>query len=240
MGRHYFGQWVTNVTALFPSDINIWYGLPAQGTTCDEWADDHFDHAGMGFVGGSSLHVYTERHPIDAAAMNTFGRAPGWGSAWKQFIHDAAARQAQTYLQTNTFPYETLYLDLDNDIRDPLGDPVCRINTGGMRENERRSVLHAQAKMEEWYRAAGAIEIFKPPPTAPGVSTHAYGGTRMGDNHETNVVNRWGFSHESPNLGILGASVMGTSGARNPTLTAQALAWRTADYLAKNWKSIAV
>jgi len=240
VGRHYFGHWGTNVTALFPSDINIWYGLPAQGTTCDEWADDHFDHAGRGFVGGSSLHVYTERHPIDAAAMNTFGRAPGWGSAWKKFIHDAAARQAQTYLQTNTFPYETLYLDLDDAIRDPLGDPVCRINTGGMRENERRSVLHAQDKMEEWYRAAGAIEVFKPPPATPGVSTHAYGGTRMGDNPDTNVVNRWGFSHESPNLGILGASVMGTSGARNPTLTAQALAWRTADYLAKNWKSISI
>src|ERR1035438_3753052 len=45
VGRHYFGQWVTNVTALFPSDINIWYGLPAQGTTCDEWADDHFDRS---------------------------------------------------------------------------------------------------------------------------------------------------------------------------------------------------
>ena len=52
-----------------------------------------------------------------------------------------------------------------------------------------------------------------------GVSTHAYGGTRMGDNPETNVVNRLGFSHEVPNLGVLGASVMGTSGARNPTLT---------------------
>ena len=72
-----------------------------------------------------------------------------------------------------------------------------------------------------------------------GASTHAYGGTRMGDNPETNVVNRWGFSHEAPNLGVLGACVMGTSGARNPTLTAQALAWRTGEYLAKNWKSVA-
>jgi hypothetical protein len=35
-------------------------------------------------------------------------------------------------------------------------------------------------------------------------STHAYGDTRMGDNRETNVVNRWGFSHEVPNMGILG------------------------------------
>ena len=34
-----------------------------------------------------------------------------------------------------------------------------------------------------------------------GPATHAYGGTRMGDNPETNVVDRWGFSHEAPNLG---------------------------------------
>src|ERR1700690_925060 len=72
------------------------------------------------------------------------------------------------------------------------------------------------------------------------INTHAYGGTRMGDNPETNVVNRWGFSHEAPNLGILGASVMGTSGERNPTLTAQALAWRTAEHLVTEWKSIAL
>jgi choline dehydrogenase-like flavoprotein len=52
-------------------------------------------------------------------------------------------------------------------------------------------------------------------------------------------VNRYGFSHEVPNLGVLGASVMGTSGAHNPTLTAQALAWRTAEHLVKNWKAIA-
>jgi choline dehydrogenase-like flavoprotein len=47
------------------------------------------------------------------------------------------------------------------------------------------------------------------------------------------------FSHEVPNLGILGASVMGTSGAHNPTLAAQALAWRTAEHLTISWKALA-
>ena len=61
----------------------------------------------------------------------------------------------------------------------------------------------------------------------------------MGGNALTNVADRWGFSHEVSNLGIMGASLMGTSGSRNPTLTVQALAWRTADHLIKNWKSIA-
>ena len=114
---------------------------------------------------------------------------------------------------------------------------MCRI-TCGPKENELRAVEFAQKKMEEWYLAAGAIQVVRRPMTAPGVSTHAYGGTRMGDSPETNVVDRWGFSHEAPNLGILGASVMGTSGAHNPTLTVQALSWRTAEYLAKNWKAI--
>ena len=60
----------------------------------------------------------------------------------------------------------------------------------------------------------------------------------MGDNPDSNVVNRWGFSHEAPNLALLGASVMGTSGSRNPTETVQALAWRTAEWCAKNWKAL--
>jgi gluconate 2-dehydrogenase alpha chain len=239
VGRHYFGHWTTGVTALFPFDINVWYGLPAQGVSCDDWADDNFDHAGLGFIGGVNLHVYTERHPIDAGAMPTFGKAPTWGTAWKKFIKQNASRMPNTYMQTNTFPYETLYLDLDDSVKDPLGDPVCRVNTGGVRANEQRAAMYAQDKMEQWFRAAGAVEIIKPTPGPPGVSTHAYGGTRMGDNPDTNVVDRWCFSHEVPNLGVLGASVMGTSGSRNPTLTVQALAWRTAEHLAQNWNLIA-
>jgi gluconate 2-dehydrogenase alpha chain len=239
VGRHFFAHYQTGaVSALFPHDVNIWYGLPAQGVAIDDFADDAYDHSGLGFIGGTCIHVRTERHPIEGAAMSTYGKAPQWGSAWKKFLHENAPRAAVTYFQTSTFPYETCYLDLDPVIKDPLGDPVCRITTGGPRQNEVRAIRHAQPKMEQWFREAGAIAVERANPDVPGLTTHAYGGTRMGDNQETNVVDRWGFSHEVPNLGVLGASVMGTSGARNPTLTVQALAWRTADHLVKNWKSI--
>jgi choline dehydrogenase-like flavoprotein len=60
----------------------------------------------------------------------------------------------------------------------------------------------------------------------------------MGSDPETSVVDRWGFAHEAPNLGILGASTFGSAGARNPTLTVQALAWRTGERLVKDWKAI--
>jgi gluconate 2-dehydrogenase alpha chain len=239
VGRHYFSHnQIATVNALFPRNLNAWYGLPAQGVAVDNWADDNFDHGGLDFIGGGNLWVYSDRRPTSAAGMSTFGRAPRWGSQWKAFVKENADRWNTAYLQKTTLPYEDNYLDLDPTVKDPLGFPVCRI-TADYKQNERAVADFSQNKMIEWYRAAGAIATEKTPVGTMGPSTHAYGGTRMGHNAETNVVDRWGFSHEVPNLGILGASVMGTSGARNPTLTAQALAWRTGEHLAENWKRIA-
>ncbi|HTM04437.1 MAG TPA: GMC family oxidoreductase [Vicinamibacterales bacterium] len=244
VGRHYFSHnQGGGVSALFPFDINVWYGTPGQGVNVDDWADDNFDHAALDFIGGGSMWVYTERRPMSAVnAMGGFlqGR-PTWGAQWKAFVKQNAGRVHSSYLQKTTLPYESNYLDLDPAAKDPLGLPVIRI-TAEYKDNEKAIGRYVAAKMREWYMAAGAVAVQGDGNvgTTMGVSTHAYGGTRMGDNPDTNVVNRWGFSHEVPNLGMLGASVMGTSGARNPTLTAQALAWRTAEHLAKNWKAITV
>jgi gluconate 2-dehydrogenase alpha chain len=241
VGKHYIGHWATRErTALFPFDLNLWYGAFSQNVVVNDWADDNFDHSGLGFIGGGSMTINHEVHPIAAAAMQTFGRAPAWGSKWKSFVRENAGRSTGIYIQCNTFPYENTWLDLDAEVKDPLGDPVCRI-TSGRKENEPRAADYVGAKSEEWLRAAGAIEVIKTPGPAdgPALSVHALGGTRMGNNPETSVVDKWGFSHEAPNLGLLGGSVMCTHGARNPTETIQALAWRTADYLVKNWKSVA-
>lgn len=239
VGRHYFSHAQTAwVTALFPWNTNSWYGLPAQGTAVDDWADDNFDHGGLDFIGGGNLWVYSDRQPISAASMSTFGKTRSWGSEWKAFVIENIDRTNSAYLQKTTLPYEDNYLDLDPAVKDPLGMPVCRI-TADYKDNERKLATFIQDKMEQWYKAAGAIAIERAPIGSMGPTTHAYGGTRMGDNPETNVVDRFGFSHEVPNLGVLGASVMGTSGARNPTLTAQALAWRTGEHLVKSWDAIA-
>ena len=53
----------------------------------------------------------------------------------------------------------------------------------------------------------------------------------MGDDPATSVVDRHGFAHQVRNLGIVGASTFPTAGSANPTLTVQALAWRTAQHL---------
>ena len=71
--------------ALFPFDINVWYGTPAQAAAVDDFADDNYDHSGLGFIGGTCLQPHTEMHPIEAASMSTFGDAPQWGSYMEGF-----------------------------------------------------------------------------------------------------------------------------------------------------------
>jgi len=240
VGKHFIAHWNgREAVALFPFDLNLWYGAMAQGVVVNNWADDNFDHSGLGFIGGASLTLNHEVHPIASSAMPAFGKVPSWGAQWKAFVKENAGRWTGCYAQCTSLPYENTYLDLDPQVNDPLGDPVIRI-TSGPKENEPRASAYAAKKAEEWFRAAGASDVMINPGPAEGpyLSVHAVGGTRMGDNPETNVVDKWGFSHETPNLGIVSGSVMGIHGARNPTLTIQALAWRTADHLAKNWKGI--
>ena len=75
VGQHYFSHHQgAPVTALFPFDLHNWYGLPAQGTAIDNWADDNFDHSDLNFIGGANLWAHTDRKPMSAAKMSTLVR----------------------------------------------------------------------------------------------------------------------------------------------------------------------
>src|SRR4029453_17081228 len=55
VGKHYFSHNQGGaVSALFPFNLNNWYGTPAQGVAIDNWADDNFDHSGLDFIGGGT------------------------------------------------------------------------------------------------------------------------------------------------------------------------------------------
>ena len=72
------------------------------------------------------------------------------------------------------------------------------------------------------------------------INSHAYGGTRMGDDPATSVVDKYGLSHEASNLMVLGGSDWCSTTGYNPTESIYAHAWFAADYLAQNFQSIAV
>ena len=121
----------------------------------------------------------SDRRPISAASMNTYGRSRNWGSAWKRFIREHSDRSHGSYIQKTTLPYEDNYLDLDPQVTDPLGFPVIRI-TGQFKDNERAIAAFMQDRMEEWYREAGAVEGDRDGlGNRMGASTHAYCQRRL-------------------------------------------------------------
>lgn len=239
VGKHYIahGLGSAGATGWFPGRrLNRYSGTLGQYTAFDDLDADNFDHTGLGFIGGGMCSATMEAKPI-GTANSIPPSVPRWGSAWKAWLAKNADSVAGVGSQLEVLSYEDNYLDLDPSVRDQLGRPVIRV-TNDFHDNERRESDYIQAKMVEWLKAAGAAEVWKAAPGARSVQTHAYGGTRIGDDPAINVANRWGMTHEVPNLGILGGSTFPSSAGRNPTQTVQATAWRTAEYVVKNFASI--
>jgi gluconate 2-dehydrogenase alpha chain len=162
---------------------------------------------------------------------------PRWGTAWKAWMKANAQSLGSAYAQLDALPYDDNRLDLDPVTTDRHGVPVVRV-THRVRPNEDTAVVFLQQQLDRLLHEAGAGETWSPAVTLVE-ARHCAGGTRMGHDPETSVVDGWGFSHEAPNLGVLGASLFPSVGGSNPTLTVQAVAWRTAQRVVDEWGSIA-
>jgi gluconate 2-dehydrogenase alpha chain len=233
VGKHYLAHTRAGANGIIPRKLNRFSGSAGQWTALDDWDSDFFDHTGLGFIGGGTMSATMEVKPI-AAAKTTPPSLPRWGSAWKAWLKDNAISVASTATQINTTPYETNFLDLDPTTKDPQGIPVVRV-TNELKPMERAAAAFVAEKCRQWLVEAGATETWLVAPNSLSIQTHAFGGTRMGNSPSENVTDAWCFSHEVPNLGVLGASNFPTSGGRNPTETLMALAWRSADHLVASW-----
>jgi gluconate 2-dehydrogenase alpha chain len=91
-------------------------------------------------------------------------------------------------------------------------------------------------KLEELGRASGAQHVWRSPTGSGAPGAHHEGGTRMGSDPKTSVVNRYGQSWDIPNLFIIGSSTFPTMSGFNPTLTIQALAYSSADAIVNRYK----
>ncbi|HZO96970.1 MAG TPA: GMC family oxidoreductase [Gaiellaceae bacterium] len=238
VGKHYISHMYGGANGLFPGkQLNRFSGPGAQRTSVDDWNADNFDHKGLGFIGGGVIDSRMENKPI-SAARSTPPSVPRFGSAWKEWLHKNANSVGDAGAQIESLPYEDNFADLDPEVRDAFGLPVLRV-TFDLHDQEKARHAFVTAKAEQLLKEAGASETWPQFPAVPiAVNSHAYGTTRMGDDPETSVVDKWLMSHEVPNLAILGGSTFPTSTAYNPTHTIEALAWRTGDHIVKSWKAI--
>jgi len=84
------------------------------------------------------------------------------------------------------------------------------------------------------YEAVGASRILRTPPY---LSTHNMGTNRMSAKPRDGVVNKWGQTHDVPNLVVSDGSQSTSSAGCNPTLRIVTLAIRQADHIARQMSS---
>ena len=221
--------------------INVYMGPSAQKHTLDDFNADNFDHKALGFIRGSQISIGTgnlQGGPI--ASPRTApppGRAALGGRLSRLPRDNTSTRHAVMVAQTENLPYADQTIDLDPNVRDAWGLPAPRVTYDWRRPNERARVEFMQKKMEEIGRAMGAHQVWRAPVSPAGApGAHHEGGTRMGSDPKTSVVNRYGQSWDIPNLFVIGSSTFPSMSGFNPTLTIQALAYMSADAIANRYK----
>jgi gluconate 2-dehydrogenase alpha chain len=215
-------------------------GPSAQKHSLDDFNADNFDHKDLGFIRGSQISIGTgnlEGGPISLTTVATPPGVPRWGAAYRDFLAKYFTRHAAMVAQTENLAYPDQAIDLDPDLRDAWGVPAPRVTYDWRRPNERARVEFMQNKMEEIGRAMGASIVWRAPVSPAGApGAHHEGGTRMGVDPKTSVVNRYGQTWDIPNLFVIGSSTFPSMSGFNPTLTIQALAYMSADAIANKYK----
>jgi len=240
VGKHLMAHMMARAFVTFDDRyVNVFMGPSAQKHTIDDFNADNFNHGGTNFIRGSQISIDTvnlQGGPIGATTMNPPPGIPRWGAAYRDFLAKYYARHASMVAQTENLPYGDQTIDLDPNVRDQWGLPAPRLTYDWRRPNELARVEFMLKKMEELGHAMGATHVWRAPlgPGAPGA--HHEGGTRMGSDPKTSVVNRYGQSWDVPNLFVVGSSTFPSMSGFNPTLTIQALAYMSADAIVNRYK----
>jgi choline dehydrogenase-like flavoprotein len=181
---------------------------------------------GYGFEGGSGTQIYPEN------AHST----PGFGSGYKKQVRDfAGAFIAMGGFGEVLSRYENS-IELDPVVKDRWGVPVIRFNYK-FGDNERKMAEDMADTAQEMFEAAGfqIIEVNRRVLTE-GWSIHELGTARMGADPKTSVLNQFQQSHDVKNLFAVDGSSHVSASCQNPTWTIMALAWRSSDYLADQFR----
>lgn len=195
-------------------------------------------------------------YPLLAGGIVSAAKTLPWGQGHKQSMHQVFGHYQFLAMMAQDPPVASNRVDLDPTVTDVYGLPAARVTyshhpNDGAVQSAMLPIIDAifaemGAESSQPLVPAGAGTAI--PQTVPGGSgrhgpargfpdpigglvNHQMGTMRMGSDPSSSVLDPsarfWGI----PNLYVADASVFPTSGGYNPTLTVEAMAWRTAQHV---------
>jgi gluconate 2-dehydrogenase alpha chain len=240
VGRNYAYQTMSYPQVFYDESVNInpFMRSGANGTVIADFAGDNFDHAPLGFIGGAYIgEIMTNGRPIGFHPVPP--GTPSWGSAWKQAVVRHYNHTSTINVHGSSVATRQNYLDLDPIYKDAWGLPLLRM-TFDFPENDIRMSAYVTQKAIEIGRAMGGRQVVGAPRKRPYditeyQTTHNTGGTIMGTDPSTSVVNRYLQSWDVANVFVIGASNFPQNASYNPTATLGALAFWAADAIVRKY-----
>jgi choline dehydrogenase-like flavoprotein len=203
----------------------------------------------LDFPRGYHIEVSGGVRAPGAGFMGGIHRYPSGGGYGKKLKDDYRRYYGATISfegRGEMVPNDDTYCEVDPNTVDRFGIPVLRFHWK-WQDYELNQVKHMQETFRSLIAEMGG-QVFSPMPTkeqgygiaAGGQIIHELGGTRMGDDPKTSVLNANCQAHEVKNLFVADGGPFVSQADKNPTWTILALAWRTSDYIADQMKKRAL
>jgi len=219
LGKYLMAQAGNVVAGRFEELIRLYKAPPAHALTEEFYETD----PRRGFARGFAVQTVG---PLPIAFAKQMAAAMGaWGWGMRRVMMDYN-HWATLGVLGEILPWEDNRVELADE-KDQHGLPVAKV-TFNLHDNDKKLIEFGKNKVMEIMWAAGAKQVVQESRFA-----HLVGAARMGSDPSTSVVDKFGRTHDIPNLFACDGSILPTQGSANPGLTIQALAARTADYLIK-------
>ncbi len=227
VGRNLQGHAYSGAFGLFAEET--WDGLGPGARV----AIGDYSHGNPGVVGGAMLANEFIRMPYLFARSTRPPGAPRWGQAHKDFQRQFYRRSVGFKGPVQEVPNWTARVEIDPNVRDAWGIPVLRLS-GERHAEDLKTGRFLAEKAAVVLKAAGATEVWT---TTPGRGLsggqHQAGTARMSKDAKMGATDPNCRLHDVDNVFVADGSPHVTNGGFNPSLTIQALAFRTGEYLSK-------
>ncbi len=208
------------------------------------------DHSKLNFPRGYHLELWgglgmpSYGFGFNVNSMNEFvgGEIGGYGNKLRDDVKKFYGAFVGIAGRGECIAREDNYCEIDPDVVDEWVIPVLKFNYTWS-DHERMQSKHMHETFEEIFDGMGAKILGTKPGedteyglASPGRIIHEVGTTRMGNDSNKSVTNKFQQLHDVKNVFIVDGGPFVSQADKNPTWTILALSWRTCDYIIEQLK----